>query len=396
MAKFILIHANCRNDTARGDYVFAANIAKDLIHEIQASSNPDIQVCLVSTLDGAERFAKIYGPVNEGKVTVDGMEVHLSSLEEFDAVANYVVAFIDANRCKYSPAEIVKRVMSPDSKFLFVGNANQTALPAISTQLAYIRERKMEQLGLYNSFDTEDIFAGAAGIGADRLGLPTINPTRYLPSLTTAQQSFIPKDKYNFMYVRVTDYTEYKLVAQYIKLANFDHYILVGDFEHPQQKKQIETEYHSLTKAPFPTIHYYQSLPNIDMRHMVANATGTIVLSTGTTSTLEAMLDDKLPFYQTSEDNVDFVSSYLLAVKSIVANDSSLIGCMPQLIIELSSLLFADKPLSLLQAQRTEKLLQISSVNSHLLQVNRNIVEQANGKIATRLLGFINGPKKNQ
>jgi hypothetical protein len=149
-------------------------------------------------------------------------------------------------------------------------------------------------------------------------------------------------------------------------------------------------------KKSLPKIQFHQSLPNPVMRRVVANTTGSLVLSTGITSTLEAMQDKKLTYYQDMSINTHFMTSYLIAVKSIVSNDPSLVGCMPQLIIELSNWLFANKPLSKMGMERTHDLLEISAVSSKLVSTNQTIIEQASGKIAPRLLGFINSPRNTQ
>src|SRR5436305_9063753 len=108
MGKSILIHANCANTTAKGDFAFAGNLAKDIVQELARQGIMDIDVVLVSTLDGIPRFSSLYGaPVND-RVSVEGTSTGLSSLETFDAVDNTVVAFIDANRCKHAPAEIIQ------------------------------------------------------------------------------------------------------------------------------------------------------------------------------------------------------------------------------------------------------------------------------------------------
>jgi hypothetical protein len=113
------------------------------------------------------------------------------------------------------------------------------------------------------------------------------------------------------------------------------------------------------------------------MRKMVAGASSDLVVSTGVMSTLEAMQDRKLPYYQDFYVNVNFVASYLIAVKSIVENDASLFGSMPQMIIDLSNLLFASKPLSQIDLKKTHDLLAISSVKDRLIDTNQAIVAQA-------------------
>ncbi|STX28807.1 Ankyrin-repeat containing protein. Substrate of the Dot/Icm secretion system [Legionella beliardensis] len=399
MGKVILIHANCVNPEARGDYTFAGNIAKDLVKEI-TKSQENIDVILVSSLDGISQFVSLYGPVVNNRVNIENTSIGLSSLEKFDAIENTVVAFIDANRCKYAAADIVKRVLDPESKLLVVGNVNKQAYDTVFAQLGYRHYLRNKQPGLYELFSESDLFLASAGLSNERLGLPAINKAKDLPELSSEQQSMLPSGNYGFMYVNAAlEWTAYELIAQYIKLSNQDEYILVGDFNN--SKPEIELFYKlddslPAIKKSFPPIQFYQSLPNHLMRKMVAGATATLVASTGVTSTLEAMQDNKLPFYQDIDTNENFVTAYLIAVKSIFSNDTSLFGGMPQLLIELSNLLFAEKPLSNQEIERTQELLSMSSVSSRLVETNQKIIEQANGKIAPKLLSFIHQGRSTQ
>ncbi len=403
MGKVILIHANCHNPTAKGDFAFAGNIAKDLVHELQSQGVTDIDVVLVSPLDGIPRFKSMYGVPLDGRILVEGTRVGLSSLEEFDAVENTVVAFIDANRCKYSAADLVKRVLSPDSRILFVGNVNQHAFSDLFTQTLYRMQAKQDQPGLYDSFNERDMLIGSAGFGQDRLGLPTITKAEDLPELNGPDKgvlSNLSQGQYGFMYLAAVDPSkDYKLIAQYIKLSGQDDYLLVGDFSSKKYDIQYAYEHDTTlvtSKKKLPQIEYHQSLPNRVMRQAVAHAGGSLVLSTGVTSTLEAMRDKKLPYYQDMSNNTEFVAAYLIAVKSIVSSDVSLFGAMPKMIIELSGLLFADKPMSRMEMERTHDLLELDSISSRLVSANQSIIEQASGKIAPKLLGFLGGARKTQ
>ena len=372
-------------------------MAKDIVHELARQGITDIDVVLVSTLDGIPRFSSMYGlPVND-RISVEGTSIALSSLETFDAVDNTVVAFIDANRCKHAPADIIKRVLSPDSKFLFVGNVNQMAFADLFTQSLYRMQAKMDQAKLYDSFDDGDMLIGSAGLGSDRLGIPSITKAEDLPTLSSSDQAKVPTGNYGFMYLAAVDPSkDYKLIAQYIKLSDQDKYILVGQFTN--KKYEIQYAYdHDMTLAaskPLPAIEYHQSLPNGVMRQTVAHANGSLVLSTGVTSTLEAMRDKKLPYYQDMDNNTEFVAAYLIAVKSMVSSDTSLFGAMPQMIIELSNLLFANKPLSRMDMERTDTLLKLDSINSRLVNTNQAIIDKSSGKIAPRLLGFLGESRK--
>lgn len=393
MGKTILIHANCHNTQAKGDQAFAGNIAKDIIRELTHQGIGDIDVFLVSSFDGIVQFENLYGRAVNGRVDVEGTSIGLSALETFDAVEHTVIAFIDANRCKPSAADVIKRILSPDSKFLFVGNVNQEPFADTFSQTLYRLHVQKEQYGLYDSFNEGDMLIGSAGFGAQRLGIPTITKSADLPALTQTQTEMLPTGEYGFMYIYSgAPSNPIDLIAQYILLTGHDQYVLVGDFN--SKKTAIEEAYTlAQTQKPLPAIQYHQTLPNGVMRRSVANSAGSLVLSTGVTSTLEAMQDGKLPYYQNMSNNIKFVAAYLLAVKSIVASDSSMFGAMPQMIIELSSLLFADKPLNKIDMARTHELLEIDSINSRLISTNKTIMDQASGKIAPRLLSFISGAR---
>ena len=135
MKKVILIHANCLNPKAKGDFAFAGNIAKDTVQEI-SKLKETIDVILVSTVDGISRLVSLYGPVIKDRLSVEGIDVGLCSLGTFDAVGT-VIAYIDANRCRHTAAYIIKRVICPESKFLFVGNINQQAYTGLDIQASY-------------------------------------------------------------------------------------------------------------------------------------------------------------------------------------------------------------------------------------------------------------------
>lgn len=399
MGKVIVIHANCHNPTAKGDFAFAGNIAKDLVIELQGQGISDIDVILVSPLEGISKFESLYGATSNHRVLVEGISIGLSSLEEFDAIEHSVIAFIDANRCKHSATALVQRILSPKSKFLFVGNINQEAFSDFFSQIMYFYTVKTEQPGLYDHFSDEDILIGSAGLGVDRLGLPTITKAENLPELSPIDKAILPQGQYGSMYVANHIATiDHQLIAQYIKLSGYDNYILIGNFTTMQPKIQaayINDHTLTITKPALPYIQYHQSLPNHIMRQVVAQA-GTLVLSTGSTSTLEAMRDRKLTYYQDMPNNTTFVSAYLIALKSLVSNDTTLSASMPYLIIKLSKLLFKEKPLIRKKAWQIQGLLSMDEISSKLIDVNQTIIEQASGKLAPRILGFLMGDRKTK
>lgn len=397
MGKVIIIHANCINSKAKGDFAFAGNVAKDITQELTRQGITDLDVVLVSTIDGIIRFSNMYGVPINNRISIEGTSIAVSSLETFDAVANTVVAYIDAPRCKYAPADIIKRVLSPDSKFLFVGNVNGKAYADLYRQSLYRRKVRLEQPKLYDFFDDGDMLIGSAGIGFDRFGIPSITKAENLPTLSSSEQAKVPTGHYGFMYLAEDDPSkDYKLIAQYIKLSDQNKYILVGQLSSYKHEIQYAYDHDTTldTVKPLPTIEYHQSLPYGVMRQTVAHANSSLILSTGVTSTLEAMRDKKLAYYQDMDVNTEFVAAYLIAVKSMVSGDPSLFGAMPQMIIELSSLLFAKKPLSRTDMERTDALLKLDSINSILVHTNQAIIDKASGKIAPRLLRFLNESRK--
>lgn len=392
MTKVILIYANCINSTAKGDFALAGKIAVDSIREIKRSGG-DLEVILTSTLDGIPRFKALYKDPNNpdsDHLTIQGEKIGLCALESFDPVENTVVAFIEANRCKYASADILRRVLSPTSVFLFVGAANQPDMSSPLEKLHKIMRHWSEQPKLYSYFNPDSIFIGSAGVGPDRLGLPNIESANDLPALSASEASIIPKHHYGFMYLAAIDtFKDIKLIVQYMQLTHLNEYVVVGAFA--SKESDIINAYRKVVSSisPMPNIHIYPFLSNPQMRKMVAGTTGDLVVSTGVMSTLEAMKDRKLTYYQDMSNNDEFVASYMVAVKSIVSNDTSLFGNMPQLIIELSDFLFKSKPLSPIDMKKTQNLLAISSLKHNLIEINEKIVAKTNGKLAHRLLSFI-------
>lgn len=402
MRKVILIHANCKNPKAHGDFVFAGGIAKDLFNELQIQGIEDIHVVLTTPLTSLVRFENLYGERVDNFVTIEGIHIELYPLEQFDAIENNVIAFIEANRCKYPPAHLLKRIISADSKFLFVGNSNQPAptniREASTYKLQYLGDVYKQQNKLHKLFDHHDILIGSAGFGIDRLGIPTITKTQELPCLTTLDHEILPRSEYGFMYVNTAHDQRSELIAQYIKLTGFEQYILVGNFADKQN--EINAAYTSdlsqiNIKDRIPQIQYHQSLPYFVMRQMVANTSESLVLSTGVTSTLEAMQDGKLTYYQDLSCNMNFVQTYINVIQSIlIASQVSLEISEP--VFELANLLFSKKPLHAFEMVRTHELVNTPEVNSTLINANQTLIAQANGKIAHRLLSFITDSKKTK
>lgn len=383
MPKVILIYANCVNSKAKGDFALAGGLAKDLAL-LLAEQHSEIKVVLTSTLSGINKYNSLYGKSVNGKITTDGVEIEVTALEVFDSVENNVVAYIEANRCKHAPAELIKQVLSPDSKLVFIGAANKNA--TIAKDL-YVAKVALQQPGLYPFFDQSSIAVYNAGLGDGRIGLTTLSKPANLPKLDEASHQY-PNGSYGFMYLNaINPVNEGQTIGQYMQLTHYGQYVLVGNFA--EYQFELKTGIASqLGPSYLPKITYHQSLDSSTMRHMV-NQSQSVIVSTGVMSTLEAMNENKLPFYQNIDSNSHFVASYLVAIKSVCHNDGALLGKMPELVFQLAELLFAKKPLASKPENELGNLLKMPSVTSKLIDINQAIIAKANGKIAPQLLSFI-------
>lgn len=395
MANVLLVHANCVNSKAKGDYAFAASIAADLVREAN-QHQVQISVVLVSTRKGLAGFHNLYGEPIEGRIRVQDLSIALCALEEFDSVAHKVIGFIDANRCKHPASELLKNLLEPDSKLLVVGNLNQLSYASESLQELYHVKLLIEQPGVYDFFDKADVLIGSAGLDEERLGIPAIKTSKELPALTAQEQQLIPTGNYGFMYLYHQGNAVHQVAVQYINLTNYQNYVLVGSFP---SNNSIQAAYNAdAYRSPKKQLNItcFPSLNASVMRKTMANAKGPLVATTGVMSTLEAMRDNKLPFYQDMSGNAHFVAAYLLAVRSICKNKDSVEEPLFGFVVELSDLLFAPKPLPNVSLVRAQDILRKAPVVSRLRAVNQEILEQANGKIAHRLLGFLGNPRATQ
>ncbi len=391
MQRVILVYANCRDRAANGDYTLAGNIARDLCMALaernKIAGNADkIDVVLTSTADGMPAFMRIYGTPVNGRVDIEGQSIGLCSLELFNPANHDVVAYVEATRCKHPPAEILKRVLSADSKFLFIENVNQLAVSDADEAAFLLREFNKEQPGIYDLYDSNDILMGACGMESDRLGLTTIKKAEDLPPLSSEQTKMLPSDNYGFGYLaHIPDEfdNEKMTFVQYMMLTNYNHYVLVGNF--------IGTEDTFKTAYASAQITIHVSLDYPVMRRMSKHATGNLVVSTGVNSTIEALQDGKLTYYQVLPINEPFVTSYLKSVESICSSDLSATTSSETLsmTVRLSKLLFANKPLSQPDFESTQKLLADNTVTSTLITANQLTIKKANGTLAPRLLTFI-------
>jgi hypothetical protein len=395
----ILIYANCNNPTAKGDFTFAGNIAKDLVYGLRSGLGqglPIDDVILVSTEAGLPRFIALYGqPDNNGRIQIGREDIGLSSLEKLDPFQIHVVAFIEANRCKFAESKLIQRLVSPSTKFLFIGNANQSQMTE-GLKAFYYTMLHSYQRNLYNYFAADDLLVTNAGFGTGRIGLPSITDLHSLPPIAEAENDLFPRSAaYGFMYVNAVHASkDYTLIAQYVRLSGLKEYVLVGKFTDKQQELQATYQLEAGPDATLPTIQYYQSLPNHVMRRMVAETSSPLVVSTGVISTLEAMQDGKLTFYQDLKINESFVTTYLAAVNDLISadpNNDSLV-----VVFELSGFLFAPKPLSKPDMKRMATLLQDKEASNELIGFNQKILRQAYGTLVPTVLDFIQRPKTTE
>lgn len=390
MRKFILIHANCANPHAKGDYAFAGNIARDLVRLLALKNINDIDVTLISNHKGYMHFLSLYQGEKDGKVNIEGTSVGVVSFEDYDVTNNKAIAFVDANRCEYTSSDILKRVLDPTSKFLFIGNLNQSSYTGFLDKELFLQDVMMQQQNVYSYFDQSDILIGSAGLGKERLGIPELKSVAELSKLGPSEKTLgrnYDSQTYGFLYLAILDYvTPFQLIAQYLSLTGLKQYYLVGDFE--GKLSEVKREYDAIKPLKAidsaPEIHCVKSIPNLQMRKLVANVADLLVVSTGVTSTLEVLKEGKLPFYQYLTINQHFVDSYLKNIKILIDEDTILPESQRSMIYNLAKLLFAPKPLPKTDLTLLHSLLNISGISSRLVEKNLSLLSS---KITAKSLG---------
>lgn len=388
--KTILVYSNCQKANAKGDFTFGGNIAVDLIREARLQSE-DIDVILVSTRDGISRFESLYGkPDASSSVTIAGETVGLCALEDMPCFGRHVVAYIDANYCKPASTEIIKKVINPDTKLLFIGNANQDDWLTGSYRNFLEDLTNQKQPHLLNLFNSSNVYYATAGMNGKRIGIPTIARLDSLNPLTESERQQLPKANYGFMYLSNQSDTR-RLVAQYMDLTGKALYVLVGKFSAMDRLlislSTTTMQATSVTNPKIPQITYHESLPNHVMRNMTAKASGNLVISTGVNSALEAMQDGKLTYYEYSTENENFITSFLGAIRNLTTQRDHF--TVSRKVIDLATLLFAQKPLSNIHALRAKALLDDDGTCQTMIASNREIIATANGKLANNIFSFI-------
>ncbi len=387
MKSVFLVHANCLNDFAKGDFAFAGSIARDLMDILPEKG---MDVFLVSSVEQVRRFESLYGQAIEGRITIDNQSIGLSSLEHFDPITYKVVGFIDANQCKYPDADKIKRIIAPNCKILHVKNANYSS----SSVRFYFNYLNHIQPQLYKLYNQDELLINVAGFSEHSLGLPKIKKITELSRQGESHPLLLNECSYGFMYLAwQNSEDDILLIAQFMALTNQQDYILVGDFK--KVHLQIDAAYKNEAFKKTPHIDYVETISNNLMRHLIVNSSPLLVLTTGIASTLEALRDKKLVYYQRIDNTQAFVDAYLLAIKDIILADA--LPGMAGFIIQLSEILFAEKPLYPEDVSALYELLNIKGVSAQLIDANQKVLDRACGKMAPQIFGFFaNAPKKNK
>lgn len=375
--KVVLVYAECVA-TGKGDYVFAAGMARDLKRAMCLNEEwHDTEILLTSSKRGVECFQSLYATDN-GLLCVDDVSLGVIELGAFDPVNNQVRAFINAHRCKYPEANLLKRVLEPDSKILFLGNANR--MPRKMSEV--MRKYAQQQPGIYGFFYPEQLYLGSVGFGETRLGLGFFEQA-LVPEIAQPQQ------EYGFLYLKLMPGVD-AMMAQYVALTQSPHYHLVGNFlgaEHWFPKHCTITTHKTLAH-------------DVMLKHM-REASANMVAVTGVASTLEAMRMGKLPFYQDYPDseNKPFVANYLQVLNTHLVQYAPDIADKLTL---LAGLLFAPKPLSekdfdLLRNFVDKKASESNkAMVSSLVELNKTMMAREHGRYIPTILQFIAEPTKSR
>lgn len=384
MKETIIVYADCVHPSAKGDFVFAANIAKELQEEIEYRKE-NIAVILASSPVGIKRFVALYGPIHQHQICIDTSKLAIYALDVIDPSKNEVSLFIDANRCKVPPASFVKRILSARTKYLYVGAPNQCYInPELHYTLAYniVAEKQPD---LFQHFSKVEF--KSAGLGENRLGISKIKAAKHLVKMPS-EEFHRPAQNYGFIYFDHEDNQIEALIAEFISLSDLKSYCLVGQFSEENTTSLLKKYLDSL-----PSISFFHSLSYCKMRQLGAYSER-LAASTGTMSTLELMQDRKLTYYQYQDKNYHFVLSYLTEVR---ASCLSLDLCKDKRqqveIIELAHYLFSKKPLALDDKMQLAALLKEERVGNNLIEVNQAILKKANGQLGKNIFSLFSASK---
>lgn len=390
--KIIIVFARCRNSKAKGDYAFACDLAHTIAEE--AYDALGATVILSTVRESLHHFYELYRcPLADasGYIRVEGMRIRLQALEDFDPAAIDLRAFIDANRCRYPDSGLVKRLLSPDSRYIFVGHAHQ---PVIKDDLfpIYMSRVKYQQPGLFTLLSIPSCIT--VGLGSERAGIPKLAEPKSRDELSPAVACSIPASgSYGMAYLGAPSLEDVVTLARYQQLTGANRIEVIGSFDEmplfqstlttAMRAKGIRISFNGRAADVDTTFDFKRSIQRETMSTMTREACQ-IVLNTGVASTLEALGSGKIIFYQYLEHNVDFVESYLRAIDAkgrLIATPD-----IRSAIKRMAALLFAPKPLSEANFATLKTLTSQGSLRTRLGQMNREIIKEAVDKDLSRQL----------
>lgn len=387
MSGVILVFADCTAPSAKGDFAFAGQIARDLAVMVW-QNYPDVRLILTSSREGMPNYVSLYASPEEGVVDIEGVRIEICALDTFDPRGEPVIGFIQANPCKLASGELIRRVVMPETRMAIVRNSNQyffEDIKKISEDVVHFLAAS--QMHVYPYFDDDSVSVSTAGFMEAQWGLPHI-ATMPSQALTPSVK---PEQPWGVCYFKDEGITETLFAySQYISLSSQPLQILIGNFDEymPPVTDDLVERFKTLSPT-FTVFTFYHALNNNDFRHLMASCPSTLVGVTGVSSTLEAIASGKLPYYQYLYKNRHFSASWLTAVReqSIDAAPE-----MRERLFAFSSRLFAPKPLESAEYDTMHRDLRDATLVDSLQKVHQKTFAAANGRLGARLLGFFDRP----
>lgn len=372
MTKTVIIYASCRDLNASGDYSLAGSMATDLL-DLLHRSNEDAEVILATSREHLPSYTRLYGaPNREGTIHLGGLPCRVAALDDLPVNLN-VSALICANPCDEPEGKKLLRVMSPQTRFIIVGAANNPfQQDQISWKSCADDWSGFSDFSYYYPFDR--CVLTHSGIGPYSIGLANSQPLIEPPQ--AAQQP-----GYGFVYIQFNRCSVFSFgkdlqaISQYRDLTRYEHFTLVN------------CEPYLRTDNQSPTLTYASNLSNQAFRSTL-NSAGPIVMVTGVGSALEAMESGKFLYYQWLSKNelfADSVQSHLLGKIGTDPNAKTL-----EKLIQYS---LAAKPLS----EEAARFLRLTATKKPELiqwvaQAGKALVEGARGKLGNNLFGLFQHP----
>lgn len=414
--KTIVISANCRNETALGDYQIAAQIASSFIstltHEEFASQN--ITIVLMTTEDRIRAFTNLFGSRdNQDSILIGENRIKLYSDSKFPLHDYTVIAYISANHCRTMPTQTLKNILTAQTKISYVcGPHHENYAQNPLAYLHFTHSRALELGTLYNYFEP---YIGSLGFAADagRLGFHSITPAAQQPELSEAESSQLPKLPYNgyaFAYFNgITRCVENEL-EEFIALSHpsTNNFLFIGNYAAPLKQKikslpysidyQIdENQGSTMRVGPYLNINHTTHLPYKIFKQAALNAQ-TLVGGSGVNFMQEALVDGKIIYLQHMQINSVFVNSYLSSLQSLMCSitKSPQEKQTLQSSHALASILMKPKPLTITDKQQAAKLLKDTAVTDNLVNNNQALMQSSQKSIAKQLLPFLLQPNSDE